>query len=123
MKPTTKTPAHWTADPEALHAWLVAELVAWHEAGYTSGAAAANWHRLVGHFARMMRRTRATVTEELKAIAREQLAGGDPVARTLSARFRGERVKLEPAELETVRVRFRGNWLTLADLAAQGGKL
>lgn len=65
--------AHWTADPEALHAWLVAELVAWHEAGYVSGAAAARWHRLVGHHARQLGLRRATVTEGLKAHARELL--------------------------------------------------
>lgn len=74
-----------------------------------------------GRYAAVVRAAKAGRDGRVRTLT-VQLAGGDPAARTLSARFRGERVKLERAELETVRVRFRGNWHTLADLANEGGR-
>lgn len=45
-----------------------------------------------------------------------QLAGGNPFASTRSARFRGEKVKLEGRELWTLRVFVRGRARALDDV-------
>lgn len=52
---------------------------------------------------------------EIRALV-VQLAGGKPDAATLSARYRGERVKLEGSELESVQVRRRGRWVSIDEL-------